>query len=242
MSIITVGFGARSPARRYRPRIGTEPARTVVLLGAGASAEVGCPVMRGFIDRARDLLTGGPVTQSEADDLRRALGHYADMQQRLRITEEDIENVENLLALADLEEITLRGMPSRPSSQRTFGAAVDGGIVTALAGPSAPADSHNLRLLPVTRHFQRAGRDYGLLAYRLRLEDRELTPDRVDWCEVVARMRRSPDGPKDPSSRYAEIAQELHLDYRPPDAALPADGSGLGAPRRTAGARSAGEG
>jgi NAD-dependent SIR2 family protein deacetylase len=47
---------ARDPARPFRSRLSLQSSRAVLLLGAGASAPAGCPLMREFVDRARDYL------------------------------------------------------------------------------------------------------------------------------------------------------------------------------------------
>jgi hypothetical protein len=66
--------------------------------------------MRGFIDRARDLAKIGMFSTSEMEAVTAALNLYDSLRTDFSITEEDIENVENLLSLADLSRI-LRTSP-----------------------------------------------------------------------------------------------------------------------------------
>lgn len=84
----------------------------VVLLGAGASASVGAPLMRGFIDRARDYLKLGLFNKEDIADVEASIKLFDDLRAHFRITEEDIENVENLLSLAELADL----IPNLPIS------------------------------------------------------------------------------------------------------------------------------
>jgi NAD-dependent SIR2 family protein deacetylase len=88
-----------------------EPEHAVVLLGAGASAAAGCPVMRGFIDRAIDFERLGRFAESEMPDIHAALGLYHAVRAHFQITEEDSENIENLLSLADLANRLISNPP-----------------------------------------------------------------------------------------------------------------------------------
>lgn len=85
-----------------RPRMKAAPRKTVVLLGAGASAAAGCPLIRDFVDMGRDLLRAGALSSRETDDANEAIAWYRLLQGAFRVTEEDIENIESLLSLADL--------------------------------------------------------------------------------------------------------------------------------------------
>lgn len=106
--------GAADPEKRtFTSRMGVEPKHIVVLLGAGASADAGCPVMRGFIDRAYDFEKLGRFSKSELPDVRAALELYQSVRANFQITEEDTENIESLLSLADLST-TLIEVPSIP--------------------------------------------------------------------------------------------------------------------------------
>ncbi len=101
-------FPSRSQSheeRGFSPRMSSPPEHAVILLGAGASAPANCPLMRGFIDRARDQLKRHLFTESEAVAVETALELYGSLRISLSITEEDIENVENLLSLADLSRV-----------------------------------------------------------------------------------------------------------------------------------------
>ena len=55
----------------------------VVMLGAGASAGAGVPVMRGFVDRARDYLAQGFFPTDDEKHVRRALNFYESLRRLL---------------------------------------------------------------------------------------------------------------------------------------------------------------
>jgi hypothetical protein len=102
------GFGSGRSGEgepQYRSRMGRPPERGVVLLGAGASVAAGCPLMRGFIDRARDYAAAGVFSDEEREDVDAALALYTALRSSFSITEEDVENVETLLSLADLVKV-----------------------------------------------------------------------------------------------------------------------------------------
>src|SRR5438309_1109512 len=90
---------------QFRSRMSLPPRQAVILLGAGASVSAGCPLMKGFIDRARDYLTLGLFSGREEADVRISLDLYNALRAKFSVTEEDIENVENLLSLADLARL-----------------------------------------------------------------------------------------------------------------------------------------
>ena len=100
------GFGPRrEPSheeRQLRSHLSVDPEHVVILLGAGASVPAGCPVMRGFFDRAMDFEKLERFTETEKPDVRAALDLYRAVRKHFQITEEDTENVETLLSLADL--------------------------------------------------------------------------------------------------------------------------------------------
>jgi hypothetical protein len=62
--------------------------------------------MRGFIDRGRDYLTLQKFSSGEIIDVQAVLDLYDSLRAQFSITEEDIENVETLLSLADLSRLT----------------------------------------------------------------------------------------------------------------------------------------
>ncbi|MFC1587487.1 hypothetical protein ACFL54_04170 [Planctomycetota bacterium] len=107
-----LGLGGGSREKREPPflsRMSIPPERSIVLLGAGASAGAGCPVMRGFIDLAIDFLDSNVFTKSEAEDINATLKLYRALRRNFSITEEDVENIETILSLADLESIVEDG-------------------------------------------------------------------------------------------------------------------------------------
>lgn len=122
-----LGVGQQQKAEPpFRSRMSSPPERSIVFLGAGASAGAGCPIMRGFIDLATDFLAAGKFTDSEADDVKVTLNLYNAIRRSFAITEEDVENVETILSLADLEAIVGKGpipelsTPGISNSVRSF--------------------------------------------------------------------------------------------------------------------------
>jgi len=82
------------------------PEHSVILLGAGASSPAGGPLMREFIDRARGYEKQGLFTPLELGDIQAALRFYDCLRRGgFSITEEDIDNVENLLSLSELSRL-----------------------------------------------------------------------------------------------------------------------------------------
>lgn len=86
----------------YQSRMSLPAKGAVILLGAGASATVGAPLMRGFIDLAQDYNQLNMFDKDVLPDIEATLNLYKKLKSRLLITEEDIENVENLLSIAEL--------------------------------------------------------------------------------------------------------------------------------------------
>lgn len=79
----------------------------VFILGAGASAQGGAPVMANFIDVARDLLNSGGVDDSR-DDFRRvfkAIGHLQRVHSKAQL---DIHNIESVLTAIELGKLINR--------------------------------------------------------------------------------------------------------------------------------------
>ncbi len=102
----SMGDGQLDPEERsFESRMSVVPKRAVVLLGAGASASVGCPVMRDFIDLARDYLQTGVFSAEEAFDVEASLNLYYELRTAFSITEQEVDNVENLLSIADLSQL-----------------------------------------------------------------------------------------------------------------------------------------
>lgn len=108
--------GMEQPKPKYGSRITIPPEYSVIVHGAGATAAAGAPLMHGFIDRSRDYLYRGVLSEQEADDVRTAISLYDSLQRDLCITQEDIENVETLLSLADLASVIAD--PPLPSLRR----------------------------------------------------------------------------------------------------------------------------
>ena len=100
--------GDRETVPEFTSRMSLPPKHAVVMLGAGASAGAGCPLMRGFIDRARDFLDQGLFSPSERGDVQITLDLYRDLRAQFSISEEDIENIEDLLSLVDLASLISR--------------------------------------------------------------------------------------------------------------------------------------
>src|SRR5262245_54121759 len=95
-------FPPRQDHQQFRSKMLLPPNQSVLMLGGGASVCAGGPLMKDFIDRARDYRTQGLFKGQELDDVTSALRLYDQLRASFSITEEDIENVENILSLADL--------------------------------------------------------------------------------------------------------------------------------------------
>ena len=101
-------FNAGVPTRKINSKI-RGPAKAVVLLGAGASAQVGGPLVREFIDLARDGLRHVEFSENEVKDIKESLTFYDNLKASFSLTEEDIDNIESLLAFADLSPMISTG-------------------------------------------------------------------------------------------------------------------------------------
>jgi NAD-dependent SIR2 family protein deacetylase len=108
------GFGGpvRDRPEPFHSKLSLPAEGAVILLGAGASASVGAPLMRGFIDRARDFAKLNLFGPDTLNDVSATIDFYDSLRSYFRITEEDIENVENLLSLAELADL----IPNLPFS------------------------------------------------------------------------------------------------------------------------------
>ncbi len=102
-------FGFGGPVRErpepFHSKLSLPAEGAVILLGAGASASVGGPLMRGFIDRARDYAKLNLFSPDALSDIHATVDFYDSLRSYLRITEVDIENIENLLSLAELADV-----------------------------------------------------------------------------------------------------------------------------------------
>jgi hypothetical protein len=89
--------------------------KNVFVLGAGASADAGAPLLRDFLDKARELM-GNPHSPLSPGD-RERFKHVFDYQWKLRVAESrvlvDLDNIEDLFSLMDLED--LAGIPEAHS-------------------------------------------------------------------------------------------------------------------------------
>lgn len=107
-------FGFGNPVRErpepFHSKLSLPAEGAVILLGAGASACVGAPLMRGFIDRARDYAKQKLFDSDTLKHINATVDFYDSLRSHFQITEEDIENVENLLSLAELADL----IPSLP--------------------------------------------------------------------------------------------------------------------------------
>lgn len=101
------GFGrpVRDRPEPYHSKLSLPAEGAVILLGAGASASVGAPLMRGFIDRARDYAKLNLFNHDTLSDVNATIDFYDSLRSYFRITEVDIENVETLLSLAELADV-----------------------------------------------------------------------------------------------------------------------------------------
>lgn len=84
----------------------------VFVLGAGASAEAGCPVMKNFLDRSRELALLGGFDQFE-DDYRRVNRFQTVLQRAHAKSTIDIENIESVFTAVEMG-IAVGGLPDLP--------------------------------------------------------------------------------------------------------------------------------
>lgn len=82
-------------------------ARTVFILGAGASVEAGAPLMNNFLDRAQDLLTGGsfssnPEEEGSIQDVFHLISRLESIHSRAPI---DLNNIEPLFGLIEMGNV-----------------------------------------------------------------------------------------------------------------------------------------
>lgn len=90
----------------YNPKFSNKPNHVTVFTGAGTSVIAGCPLMRGFIDKAKDLLQDGLIVKKEDQKcINRILELYIKLTRSFSITEEDIENIETILSFVDLSKL-----------------------------------------------------------------------------------------------------------------------------------------
>jgi hypothetical protein len=86
----------------FRSNLTLSPKHAVILLGAGASVSSGCPLMKEFIDRGQDFITLNRFSSEELSFVNKSIKAYRDLKANFIMTEEDIDNIENLLSLADI--------------------------------------------------------------------------------------------------------------------------------------------
>jgi NAD-dependent SIR2 family protein deacetylase len=79
--------------------------QTVFILGAGASRHAGVPVMREFMDAARDLLRHEDLEEVEKDDFRLVLSAIDALQAAHSKAELDIQNIEHVFAAFEMARL-----------------------------------------------------------------------------------------------------------------------------------------
>jgi hypothetical protein len=79
--------------------------KNVYILGAGASAEAGAPVLRDFLDRAQGLYLDprAPLAPEERDRFRKVFQYQKRMDLARAHVEMDLDNLEDLFGLVDLQ-------------------------------------------------------------------------------------------------------------------------------------------
>jgi len=109
---------------------------TVFILGAGASAEAGAPLMANFLDVASDLRNGHYLSEAESEDFELVFRARSLLQQAHSKAQLDIHNLESVFAafemaqltgsLGDLEDHDLAGLSQ--AMQRVIGTTLDRSI------------------------------------------------------------------------------------------------------------------
>jgi hypothetical protein len=89
--------------------------KTIFILGAGASAQGGAPVMRDFLDVARDLWALGKVGDAKAD-FERVFNAISGLKVVYSNSRLDLTNIETLFAACEMAK-TLRKFPGQADSQ-----------------------------------------------------------------------------------------------------------------------------
>lgn len=90
-------------------------AKTVFILGAGASQPTGTPVMANFMDTARDVFTSGKVQDSK-EDFERVFSATENLQRVHSKAELDTDNIEVLFSACEMA-VTLQSFPGLASAE-----------------------------------------------------------------------------------------------------------------------------
>jgi hypothetical protein len=86
-------------------------ARTVFILGAGASADCGAPLMNNFLDRARDIFSSGRLSNTNAHEhFQKVFRAISSLQNVHSKAEFDIDNVESIFTSFELASV-IRSFP-----------------------------------------------------------------------------------------------------------------------------------
>lgn len=80
--------------------------KPVYILGAGASAMVGMPLLKNFIRRAQELRYGGKLRPEIAKMLDTVFHYQAEVYKSRRVTGTDLDNLETLFSVLDLAWVT----------------------------------------------------------------------------------------------------------------------------------------
>lgn len=115
------GMGVRT--RQYFSKIKGPANSAVVMLGAGASAQLGGPLVRGFIDLAKDGLQQGQFSDDENWAINDTLKLYGNLREKFLLTEEDIDNIETLISFSDLSSLV-----STNSSKKLFSGEISNSV------------------------------------------------------------------------------------------------------------------
>lgn len=85
-------------------------AKTVFILGAGASVEAGAPLMNNFLDQAQDLLTGGAFAsnQKEEDAIKEIFQLISRLEAIHSRAPIDLNNIESLFGLIEMGNIIMK--------------------------------------------------------------------------------------------------------------------------------------
>ena len=90
--------------------------KTTFLLGAGASAKAGVPVMKNFLDEAHDLWQQNKLTDKDAKHFKNVFNGIASLQKIHSKSRLDINNLESVFATFEMAKL-LQKMPEYEVSE-----------------------------------------------------------------------------------------------------------------------------
>ncbi len=91
-------------------------AKNIIILGAGASVPYGAPVMKNFLDQARELYASGTLSDRDTDSFGNVFSAISNLQAIHSKSEFDLINLESIFTTFELSK-TIRKLPGRSHSE-----------------------------------------------------------------------------------------------------------------------------